>query len=669
MKGRVDSLVLYRVWPEHWLTDRGLGELIGFFRSEGRSVDEVLFFSDCIHAPLPLEEHLGRMERLRGAMAAVRAELGVRAGVNVLSTMGHRDEDPPSRLTEPWAKLTDRNGVECRSCYCPSDPRFLDYAAAVYAAAARSGPDVVWVDDDLRMANHQPTRWPCFCARCLKSFGTRIGRAVTREDLVALFNAPSPAWRETRGRWIEFNRERLDLLLRVIEGAVHGVAPALPMGLMTGEFFWDGGGYAERVRLLAGASKAEVLWRPGGGFWNDVAPMAMVAKGHAIGRQIAALPPEVRGVQAEIENIPYQRLSKSVHMTLVECAVDMAVGCVGIQHNVLPYRRQPLDEHRPFLSGTREARPFLEALRRVFGRSPAAGVWPAWKEDLYVASGGTLDWFGAPDAASALRKQYVLSEIGLPLCYDRGGARAVTMGGPLASLFTDEELTALLRGGLYLDAEAWQEVAGRGLGHLTGVDSVAEVQRDVLERMTAHPLNGVGAGITRDCRPGFFAEPGEVSRCLTPSDGAQVLARIENYHGEDYGAAMTVFENRLGGRVAVSGYFPWTGVHSLAKSVQLKALFLWLSRDTLPCVVESYARVVIWARALPDGRRAFFLLNASHDAARDVTVRLAGSPARFVLMSMDGRSCALDAGGILPAGDMPPWTALLAAEESAWADG
>ncbi len=104
--------------------------------------------------------------------------------------------------------------------------------------------------------------------------------------------------------------------------------------------------------------------------------------------------------------------------------------------------------------------------------------------------------------------------------------------------------------------------------------------------------------------------------------GVETLARLADYADQDWGPTMTAFENALGGRVVVMGYYPWTLLHNLAKSSQLKAVCRLLSRDTLPAIAESYAHTVVWARAGVDGRLAVVVLNASLDPATDFVLRV-----------------------------------------------
>lgn len=76
-------------------------------------------------------------------------------------------------------------------------------------------------------------------------------------------------------------------MLRAIEQAIHALKPGLPLGLMTGDRFWEGYDFARWARTLSGPGRAPVMWRPGDGFYSDERPIALVDKAHQVGRQVA----------------------------------------------------------------------------------------------------------------------------------------------------------------------------------------------------------------------------------------------------------------------------------------------------------------------------------------------------------------------------------------------
>jgi hypothetical protein len=171
----------------------------------------------------------------------------------------------------------------------------------------------------------------------------------------------------------------------------------------------------------------------------------------------------------------------------------------------------------------------------------------------------------------------------------------------------------------------------------TGVAAVKNVDHDATEVLTSHRMNGrfsVGPAIADNLSWTGWAR----AYRLDPSnERAEILARMVDYGGGDLGPCMTAFSNGLGGRVVVAGYYPWTFVHNLSKSTQLKAVCTWLSDDRLPVVAESFAKVVIWCRAGTAGQKAFVVLNASLDAIHDLRVRVFTDEVQFTHLSESGQ--------------------------------
>lgn len=631
------KLIAFRIGVPLWLAEDNFRATLAFFARQPGAADELAFFTSATHPPLPLDEMERRALRLAEIMPRVR-RAGMGAGINILATMGHHEENLPNSLQAPWQRLRDPSGRECLGSFCPIQPELLDYARRIYVMMAQAGPDFIWIDDDVRLAGHKPLNHTCFCDLCLQRFSSLAGEAFTRQSLVAAFDS-GPLQRRMRFRrlWLEHNRRTIDELFRNIEEAVHEVKPGLPLGFMTGDRFYEGYDFARWARTLAGRNKAPVRWRPGGGFYSDETPLGLVDKAHAMGRQVAALPPEVRLIQSELENFPYQRLRKAAATTVVEAAAHMAAGTTGTAFNVLTMYRDPMDEYLPLYRRIAQSRPFFEAVEEAMGRSPARGLWPAWSRDTYAAANPDGSWLGP--GRMPLADPYVLAEIGIPLCYD-GAARAATaLCGTAPLAFSEEELRAIFSGGVLMDTEAWDVLERLGLARWTGVEDRQGIDADAIEVLAKHTLNGRFAGWSRDCRQSFWWER---AWRLTHHPKAEVLARLTDYGERDLGAAMTAFTNELGGRVVVAGYYPWSQLHSLSKSTQMKAVCGWLSGGALPAVSESYAKVVLWARGA-----GVVILNASLDPLPELVLSLQAGRSRFTHLAMDGgrRTVTAEAAG------------------------
>lgn len=660
------GLVAFRISHEQWARETRFEELLAFFRRHRGVADEIVFFTSSTHPPLPLGEIRQRAAILTRRLERVRAE-GLSAGINLLATMGHHEENLEGSLAEPWPRVTDIQGAVSRGSFCPGSEALRAYVVEVYEALAEARPDFIWIDDDVRLAGHMPVGMTCFCDGCLGRFARETGREWTRPALARAFASGSWAERVAlRRSWLEHNRKLIGDLFALIESTVHRRRSDLELGFMTGDRFFEGYDFSRWAETLSGPGRVPVRWRPGGGFYSDETLSGLVGKAHDIGRQVAELPTEVRVIQSEIENFPYDLLRKAAETTALEAAVHMAAGCTGAAFNVLSQRPDPLDEYDRMLSRIGRMKPFYGLLREQLGRTPLVGVWPAWNRDVFVANSADGAWpAGAADATGALTRAYVLGEIGLPLTYSAAGARVTVLAGPGLLSFSRAELERHFSGGVLLDTAAWQALDRLGVAEWTGVKLGEPRVRDAIEVLGDHPLNGRYAGYSRDCRQSFWHEP---AVALEPmADGVEVLARMIDYRERDLGVSMSLYSNRLGGRVAVMGYFPWSQMHHLAKSSQMKSVCAWLSGASLPVWVESFHRAHLWLHATGSGSWACGVLNASLDPAEGLTLRVPvgtrnavwHDPAkgvRAVRLRVSERGGAASGGASLRLPDRPAWS-------------
>jgi hypothetical protein len=603
------AFISFRIGVPQWLSESRYHELLGWFEKYKGVTDEITFFTSATHPPLPVAEIGRRAHILAGRITQAKA-LGYRAGINVLATVGHHNENLANSLAEAYTRVTDPDGNVCQGSFCPTDPGFQTYVQSLYRVVADANPDYIWIDDDVRLAGHMPIGLTCFCDRCLAQFETEAGAKFTRSDLKsALFEGPLQGRLALRKKWLAHNRATIKRLLELVEQTVHQQRPGLPLGFMTGERFYEGYDFDAWARTLAGVSRAPVYWRPGGGFYEDSSTSGLTGKSHEVGRQVSLLPPEVVSIQSEIENFPYQLLRKASHTTVLEAASHMAAGCTGAAFNVLSGNDEPLDEFEPMLVAIHEARPFLDLLASHFQRSPPIGLWAAWNKDSWAAD------------LAMLGQAPPLWEIGLPAAYSSKGAEVTLLFAQNVATMSDDEIRSVLTKAVYMDAETLIALNRRGFGELTGMTVERALPEDCVEEFTSHSLNGPFQRRQRDARQSFDHLPAYALRLADPA--AQSLARLVDYSGREKAASsLAVFENRLGGRVAVSGYFAWSFLHSLSKTAQMKSVMRWLSHDRLSAYVASFHKANVWVREARPGELAVALINSSFDPASSMDVAL-----------------------------------------------
>ena len=636
-------------------------DLLALFEKHKGVTDEITFFTSFTHPNLPIEEIKRRCDILVQRIAQAKA-LGYRSGINVLSTMGHHEENLPNSLSGNYTPVTDIGGGVCRGSFCPNDPNLQQYVRQIYQYVAAANPDYIWIDDDVRLMGHMPLGLTCFCDHCLAIFEKESGTNYTRASLRAALTAGSPKESTAlRKAWLVHNRATITRLLTLIEQTVHAAKPGMPLGFMTGDRFFEGYDFDRWAEALAGANQSPVYWRPGGGFYEDSTPSGMVGKSHDIGRQVSLLPPSVRSVQSEIENFPYQRLKKAAHITAVEAASHIGAGCSGAAFNVLSGNDEPLDEFEPLVARLRQTRAFYDLMARHLGRAQPIGIYTAWNKDQAAAG----DFINHPGwAMSHLGQGSQILETGLPAAYRAQAAAVTLLFVQSVAAMSPEEIRKVLAGGVYTDVETLNLLNQLGFQELTGMAAEQPRPVDCIEEFTAHPLNEPFVKRQRDCRQSFYRVSGYVGYVLQKHDPkVETLARLVDYSGKELSScSMAVYENKLGGRICVSGYYPWDHLHSLSKSAQMKAVMRWLSRDRLPAYVASYHKVNLWAREPNRGRTAIALLNASFDTADGLDLAVATSAEEARVFDMQAKERVIRASNttgpyrrfVLPA--VEPWT-------------
>ncbi|NUM56718.1 MAG: hypothetical protein HUU46_24075 [Candidatus Hydrogenedentes bacterium] len=608
--------VCFRIGQPIWSNDARFTELLNLFDANRGVTDEVTLFTSETHPPLPLDVILKRVPVLQARMDAARAR-GYGSGVNILSTIGHHEENLPNSLSSDYTPMTDPNGNVCRGSFCPNDPRLREYITRVYEALASSGPDYIWIDDDVRLFGHMPIGACCFCDTCVALFSQQVGTTFTRDALREALGAGTREERlALRRAFLQHNRTTIGELFTLIEGTVHKIAPGLSLGFMTGDRFYEGYAFDTWADILAGSAHAPVRWRPGGGAYREDKLDDFPDKAHAMGRQVSVLPGYVTCIQSEVESFPYQRLKKSVHATQMEAAAYIAAGCTGAAFNVMPQYDEPLDEFAPLVAGLKDARPFFDLLVAHLGRQPLSGIHSGWNKDTYAASNPDGPWLTGPPAPGHC---FEIWASGLPAAYSSAQAPVTAFAGDTVLALTDADLQSALAKGVYLDGPALTRLNELGYGELTGFAVENTLSIDCIEELTDHPLNEHFVGRRRNCRQSFYKSPAHVLQPTQP--GAQSISRCVDYtYTETAPCCMGVSENKLGGRVCVAGYYPWEQLQNLSKSSQLKSVMRWLSKDTLPVYVASFHRVNVWARETAPGRFAIALLNAYLDPATELHI-------------------------------------------------
>ena len=622
--------VTWRVPSSVWMDEAAFGELTGFFASNSISGKFALFTSE-LHSPLKLDEMSRRAGILKDRISSLHA-MGYRAGINHLVTLGHFDENPAaSEDVEGASRFTLPDGSHGKVQYCSADRLWRErYIGPCYRALAGTGADFIWTDDDIRLRNAGAG---CFCDACLARIRSRLGYGGAREGLESWLSDPVHGL-PRRLAFLQYNRDTLADLYAFVERSIHEVVPGMPIGVMDNARHttadWLGMPYKE---IFAALTPCPVYWRPGGGLYTDDMPNALLYKANAMAEEAALLPPGVCRIEAELENFPYQRPDKSERYAALEGLLYVALGMNGVAYNVFSSadENEDVGAYFPLVRRLDANLATYGWIVAAAGRTPCRGIWAGTGErDVYAGVAGR-PWLNL----KAVESPFACSEVqmsGFPMAYRFEDGDVFAPVPEAIRVMPKERLERMLAGGVYLDVPSLAALIERGYGADVGFVPGDPILACVRERFVEHPLNAGIAGRIRNARQQFFARGNRLAtaHALKPQAGAEPLSVYVDETGAPLPdvCAMGVFVNRRGGRICVNGYSPWFKTSFRGKRAQLRRVFDWLSRGTLPVAVAGTERIAFWMR----GDRLAVAFNMSLDAARDVVLDLSGVPAEGRLM-------------------------------------
>ena len=164
----------------------------------------------------------------------VLVEAGITVSLNPWMELGHIDRGRKLKPGQDFTTMVDYNGRQADLCVCPLDENWLDYFLDFYAYLIREiEPEVVWVEDDFRLHNHDPLRYGgCFCEHHMAAFNKELDTNYTREEFVDRLFRKNPE-EAVKQAFMKVNRRTMRELAEKIGKMVNGLGLGTKMALMS----------------------------------------------------------------------------------------------------------------------------------------------------------------------------------------------------------------------------------------------------------------------------------------------------------------------------------------------------------------------------------------------------------------------------------------------------
>jgi len=542
--------------------DERTRDLITFCLSHG--VDEVVLFlaaEEWNNGPLSSADMELWYNTIKHAKTLLE-EAGLSVSLNPWATVLHCDRGRRFPEELDFSPMVSPSGVKAKATASFACPKWRKYISDLYGMFAKLNFRILWIEDDFRYHNHEPLDWGGdFSPLMIERFEKRIGVKTDRESIVRNILKPGEphVWRR---EWLRTWSEAQIEVAMSIRDAVRSESSSEPiLGLMSSRLEMHSIEGRDWTQLFAALSiSGRVAHRPHFAGYSDGNGRDLAESSAMLDMQKNIRPPGTI-VEPEIENFPFTRFSKSDSYTWIHMALAQLHGCDALLLDLFPVSGvTPSDypEIGMFLDSCRSSLDWIaEHFPSTLQTRGAGIIWhPDSAKHIHTEKGVSMEEL-RPSMLSAAR---LLNSFGVAIQMRPGRINALF--GNSAWTFSNEEIMSFLKGGLWIDAEAAAIFQERGFGRLIGIKHAGWWRREEFNysiEEVAEPACGVRKGFRMNSN--LF---GKIAR-MEPVSKAVEWTSLIMAEGERCGAALTVYENDLGGRTAVSAFPLGSEEHALVK--------------------------------------------------------------------------------------------------------
>lgn len=552
------------------------------------AIEEVFLKEEChqiLMSPFPMEKHR-RMAEIYKKMACRFRKEGIHFSINLATVTGHCDAKLSEQMTLPYTKFVGESLVPNHSTYCILDTGWQDYVKKMVTLYAESRPEIMMIDDDFRSVNHSGYLG-CFCPLHVARTSEECGVTLTAQSLKDHVLGNSEQDKKVRAAWRKINFEGQLQAAHGIEEAIHAVNPNIRVGLMnSGEPNHSVQGRDIQLLLKTLAGENRPVSRPLGGAYADGLRQQLIEIHNGMALSMAQL--EDAEIISEVENWPHTRYTKSVRITELQMKLHTLAGADKISMNIFDFMGTPYSQEPRFMESIRNLKPELDRIQQLRKGKKASGLGMLWHKDCAQTQ------YNAAHIAAGIVPDRTADSLfpllGIPVAFTKQKVNFLT--GSVADNLTEEEILELLKGGLLLDSSGFDQLTKRGFGEYLGCKCTGRLQQVSCEKLVDSEFCGEFA---ENLLPTDWLRLGLKNidlPLLQAENGARELTEILDVDYKRLGGGVCLYQNSLGGRVAVCPAFvgPWTYAYR-SRAYLMRKIVCWLAKENTAFTLKDGVNV------------------------------------------------------------------------------
>lgn len=438
------------------------------------------------------ERYITLIKKVRELMDA----RGITTSINHWHSLMHADLGKHLREEQNFRLMVDPKGNQANLCVCPCCENWLGYITTVYSRYAELNPEILWVEDDFRLHNHDPLIWGgCFCEEHMRLYSESAGKQLTREEFVAGILQPGEV-HPYRKIWLDVAQETMIHAAERIGSAVRKVSKSTKVGLMSSVphvHAAEGRNWSAILKGLAsGLTPVNRIHLPG---YSEDVPSTYMLNFNMVSMMTRAMIPAETEVYPELENFPYSRFTKSRRFTRFQLLASLPLNLAGITIDLYDLNGNGItwrDNYQKTLADTKN---YLNTLtQRGIFKGKRAGVKVMFSETsaytLHTRTGKSMEELYPQEVFFA----GLLSAFGMPFvyCSDPGVKDSiVAISGQYFRNLSKEQIESIFEhNDVIINADAADTLFDLGLGYLANIKSLRWMRQNQgeysFEQVTNH---------------------------------------------------------------------------------------------------------------------------------------------------------------------------------------
>lgn len=485
-----------------------------------------------------------------------------------------------------FQKITGLDGKESNVSACPLDADFRKkFSRNIQIVAERAKPFVIFFEDDFELSNHPGVPFGCFCPLHMAEFNRRANSNLSREQLMEIFSESNDESMRLRRIFAEVGKDSLVLLASEVRAAVDQVAPETRLALcQPGCSDFDGNMTEPVTAAFAGANTVPMVRCCGASYSSDLADDFPGIIFHLM-HSFKSLPEHFECVH-ETDTYPHTRFYTSAAKIKSFLTAALLCGAKGSLLYMSQYLDDPFEE-TGYKEMIKACSGWFDTLLSISGKCDIAGVQVLYDPAQHIVK----PWRPGTRPATAKAWSNGIGMLGIPCTVQ--DAPCKMLDGNVTQLLGNEQLTEILSGAVFLDGKAAFILSQRGFGDLIGVE--ASINPEVTCLYEAITENRFAESLEGRLMYNFAIAPagkeGGTFYELQALDKTEVISNFTTAGLDILSPAMTVFENKLGGRVAVTAFDlennSSASIMNYRKKELMRNIIEWLTGSPLPAFVES----------------------------------------------------------------------------------